>query len=499
MPITELKTDLAKKIRAETGENVFLCYQCVKCTSGCPLAEYFDLAPNQVIRAAQLGLEEVALNAKTPWLCAGCQTCTTRCPQGLDVAKVMDFMAHEALARGLPAQVPEAALFNKVFLRNVNILGRAYELGLIAEMNLRTGQPFKDVGMGVDMIRKGKIKLTPTFVRPPRHAKPVEPRPNQIGYYPGCSLHSMASEYDHSIRAVAEKLGLELVEPEGWVCCGSSPAHRIDPHLAVELPLKNMAVIKQMGLDEVTLPCAMCFNRFRAALYDIASDPALKAEMEAEIGYSFEDTVAARSLLDVLVNRIGLEQITRQVRQPLASLKIACYYGCLLTRPPKVTGDEHPEYPEAMDQLITAIGATPVAWGSKTACCGASLSITRTDIVLDLSARILADARAAGADAVVVACPLCHANLDGRQHQMSLTPHSGLTATPLPSPDKKRQERGEGTGVGGEVPVFYFTQLMALAFGLGEKAAALAKNMVDPRPLLREKGILLNDARPHPL
>src|SRR3970040_1575231 len=127
MTITELKTDLAEKIRSDTGENVFLCYQCVKCASGCPLAEYFDLAPNQVMRAAQLGQEDIALNAKKPGLWAGRQSCTTRCPQGLDVAKVMDFLASEALARGIPAKVPEIALFNKVFLRNVDILGRAYE------------------------------------------------------------------------------------------------------------------------------------------------------------------------------------------------------------------------------------------------------------------------------------------------------------------------------------------------------------------------------------
>jgi heterodisulfide reductase subunit B len=478
MAITELKTDLAERIRAETGENVFLCYQCVKCTSGCPLAEYFDLAPNQVMRVAQLGQDEMALNAKTPWLCAGCQTCTTRCPQGIDVARVMDFMAREATARGLPAKVPEAALFNKVFLRNVNILGRAYELGLMAEMNLRTGQPFKDAGMGLDMMRKGKIKLTPAFARTPKHAKPVEARSNRIAYYPGCSLHSLASEYDHSIHAVAGALGLELVEAEGWVCCGSSPAHRVDPHLAVELPLRNMAVIEQMGLDEVTLPCAMCFNRFRAALHDIASDPQLKAKMETEIGHRFDGAVAVKSLLDVVVNRVGLDRVAGLVKTPLAGLKVACYYGCLMTRPPKVTGAEQPEYPQDMDHLMSALGATPVDWSGKTTCCGASLSVTRTDIVLDLSARILADARAAGAEAVIVACPLCHANLDGRQHQMK-----------LPSP-AGRGAGGEGDMGDMNVPVFYFTQLMALALGLGERAAALSKNMVGPKPLLAAKGVL---------
>lgn len=475
MTITEMRTELARKIREETGENVFLCYQCVKCTSGCPLAEYFDLAPNQVLRAAQLGQDEIVLNARTPWLCAGCQTCTTRCPQGIDVARVMDFLAHEALARGLTPNVPEAALFNKVFLRNVNLLGRAYELGLLAELNLRTGQPFKDVGLGLAMIRKGKIRLTPEFARPPKRARPVAARPDQIAYYPGCSLHSLASEYDRSIRAVAEALGLELVEPEGWVCCGSSPAHRADPRLAIELPLKNLALIEQLGLGEVALPCAMCFNRFRAARHALTASPTLKAEMETTVGHRFAAGPAIRSLLDVMIQRVGLEQITRRVTNPLTGLKVACYYGCLLTRPPAVTGAAQVEYPQDMDQLMLALGATPVDWGGKTTCCGASLSITRTDIVLDLSARLLADARAYGADAVVVACPLCHANLDGRQRQMA----------PPPPPAGRSAANGDG----GEVPVFYFSQLMALAFGLGEKGAALSKNMVDPKPLLAEKGI----------
>ncbi len=468
MTITELKTDLAEKIRAETGENVYLCYQCVKCGSGCPLGEFADLTPNQVLRAAQLGLDEMALSARMPWLCAGCQTCTTRCPNGIDVARVMDFMVAEARARGIPPKVPEVALFNKVFLRNVNLLGRAYELGLVAEMNLRTLQPTKDLGMGMDMIRRSKIRLLPEFVRPPRRPKPVKPAANQMAYYPGCSLHSMASEYDHSIRAVSKTLGLELVEPEGWVCCGSSPAHRVDHKLATKLPLQNLALIEQMGLDEVTLPCAACFNRFKAAQHELEHHPELKDSLQQEIGYALQRSVAVRSLIDVMVNKVGLPAITAKTARPLAGLKVACYYGCLLTRPPAITGADSPEYPMEMDRLITSLGATVVDWGSKTSCCGASLSATRTEIALKLSGNILEDARAAGADVVVVACPLCHTNLDGRQHQI-------IQSRP---------------GAGPEMPVLYFTQLMALAFGLGEKAAALSKNMVNPRPVLRAKGVL---------
>ncbi len=182
---TELSTALAEQIREATGENVFLCYQCVKCTSGCPLAEHFDLAPNQVLRAAQLGMEDRLFESRTPWLCASCQTCTTRCPQGIDVARVMDFLVSEAMKRGVKPKVPEIALFQKVFLRDVDILGRSYELGLMAEMNLRTGHPFKDVDMGLEMFKRGKVRVVPEVVRR-RKPKAVaeKPRPErEVGYF----------------------------------------------------------------------------------------------------------------------------------------------------------------------------------------------------------------------------------------------------------------------------------------------------------------------------
>lgn len=455
---TTTKAGLAQTIQQEMDENVYLCYQCVKCTSGCPLAEYFDLAPNQVMRALQLGQDDLALNSRTIWLCAGCETCTTRCPQGLDIAGIMDQLKMEAAERGVEPKVREAALFNKVFLRDVNILGRTYELGLMAEMNLRTGQPFKDLPMGLEMIRKRKISFLPSFARPPRRVEPVEPADNRIGYYPGCSLHSTATEFDASTRAVCQALSLDLIEPEGWMCCGSSAAHKVDRSLATELPMRNLALLEQSGLDEVTLPCAACFSRFKMAVHDVERDPELKGEVDAAIGYEYQGSVAVRSLLDVITHRIGLDAVAENVKAPLEGLKVVDYYGCLLTRPPEVTGAENPEYPMEMDHLMTALGAKTLDWSYKTSCCGASLSVTNTDIALKLSRRILEDAQAVGADAVVVACPLCHMNLDARQHQMDLEE---------------------------PIPILYFTQLMALAFGLEPKAAALDKNLVDPRPVLQ--------------
>ena len=460
---TTLSTQLADRIQEATGENVFLCYQCIKCTSGCPLAEHFDLAPNQVLRAAQLGMEERLFNSRTPWLCASCQTCTTRCPQGIDVARVMDFLTAEALRRGIQPKVPDVALFHKVFLRDVDLLGRAYELGLMAEMNLRTGQPFKDLDLGLEMLRHGKLRVIPEFVRH-RAPKPKE-RPtraeNEIGYYPGCSLHSMAEEFDRSTRAVIEALGLKPVEPDGWVCCGSTPAHRVDERLATRLPLESLVLLEQEGLDEVALPCAACFNRFRSAVRHLRDDAELKADLEGEMGITYHDGVEVLSLLELIERRVGAEAVRARVTRPLQGLRVACYYGCLLTRPPSITGAEDAEYPMAMDRLMQSLGAEPVPWDVKVSCCGASLALTNLDIVLGMSRAILENARARGADVVAVACPLCHSNLDTRQAKMGL-------ADPM--------------------PVLYFTQLMAVAFDMAAQAA-LSRNLTDPRPVLEKRGI----------
>ena len=461
---TTLSIHLAERIREETGENVFLCYQCVKCTSGCPLAEYFDLAPNQVLRAAQLGMEDRLFDSRTPWLCASCQTCTTRCPQGVDVARVMDFLVAEARRRGIEPKVPDVALFHKVFLRDVDVLGRAYELGLMAEMNLRTGHPFHDLDLGLDMLRHGKIRVVPEFVlrRSPHGAAPA-PRPeNEIGYFPGCSLHSMAAEYDRSTRSVLEALGLRPVEPDGWVCCGSTPAHRVDERLATRLPLESLILLEREGLDEVALPCAACFNRFRAAARTLHEDEQLQHSLEDDLGTTYAGSVQVLSLLDLIESRVGLEAVRSHVTRPLEGLRVACYYGCLLTRPPAVTGAEDAEYPMAMDRVIQALGGEPVPWDSKVACCGASLSITNIDIVLAMSRAILENARQRGADVVAVACPLCHSNLDARQKRMELE-----------SP----------------IPVLYFTQLMAVALGMPNQAA-LGRNLIDPRPVLDARGVV---------
>jgi heterodisulfide reductase subunit B len=461
-PMT-FSTNLAQRIQDELGENVYLCYQCVKCTSGCPLGEYFDWQPNQIMRALQLGQEDIALESKTPWLCAACQTCTTRCPQGLDINAIMEFLTREALARGYKPQVPEVQVFNQAFMREVRLWGRAYELGLMAEMKLRSGDLTSDLDLGMKMLRKRKLPFLPSLGRPPSKVRPVPGAAQALAYYPGCSLHSTASEFNQSAHAVCEALDIELIEPQGWVCCGSSAAHRADIYQAVRLPMENLSIIEQSGFQEVTMPCAACFNRHQAALYEIREHPEHRQAVEDELGYAYQDSVRVSTLIDAILDRVGMVGVSEKVDKPLGGLKVVCYYGCLLTRPPRVTGAEHPENPMGMDKLMSALGAEVIDWSYKTVCCGAAHSLTRPDIVLKLSGNLINHAREAGAQAMAIACPLCHTNLDARQFQM---------------------------GLDEPMPVLYFTQLMALALGLPEKQAALDKNLIDPRPLLRSKGLL---------
>ena len=457
-----MNADLAQRVLSEVGQNVYLCYQCVKCTSGCPVAEFFDWQPNQIMRALQLGDADIALRSETPWLCASCQTCTTRCPQGLDVTAIMEFLTREALAQGVKPAVPAVATFNRAFMREVRLWRRAYELGLMAEMKLRTGRLTQDVDLGLRMFRKRKMPILPHPATRPRRPKPVPGAARAVAYYPGCSLHSTATEFDVSARAVAGALDLELIEPKGWACCGGSAAHRADPEAGQRLPLENLALIEQSGFSEVTMPCAACFNRHKTAQSEARHDQADRAANSSASGDPGPAGVRVSTFIETITRHVGPQVLARKVKRPLIGLRAVCYYGCLLTRPPQVTEAEHPDNPTDMDQLMVAVGIDVLDWSYKTACCGAAHSITRPDIVLRLSGNLVEQARAAGAEVIVVACPLCHLNLDARQFQMGI-------AEPL--------------------PVLYFTQLMALALGLPDEAA-LHKNLVDPRPLMREKGFL---------
>jgi heterodisulfide reductase subunit B len=275
-------------------------------------------------------------------------------------------------------------------------------------------------------------------------------------------LHSTGAEFDHSTKAVCKELGIELVEPEGWVCCGSSPAHHADHTLAAAFPIKNLSLIEKSGLKQVAAPCSSCYSRFKIAAHAVEADEPLAQAVEEKIGYRYQNSVEVLHILDAVLTLSSLDKITAQVRQPLRGLRVACYYGCLYSRPPGITGADHPEYPMTMDRLLRALGAEPLDWNGKTDCCGGSVVFSQVEPALALARQVLEDARAHGADVIACVCPLCESNLDARQVQIK--------------------------DLGFQMPILYATQLMALAFGLDEKAMLLGKCIVDPRPMLRDKG-----------
>ena len=278
-----------------------------------------------------------------------------------------------------------------------------------------------------------------------------------LAYYPGCSLHGTSGEFDASFKATARALDLTLLEIPGWECCGNTAAHSINRLLSTALPVNELAKVEQdMKLDAVAVPCAACYSRFKTGAHEVAEDAETAADVRAVVGRPYNGGVTVQNLIDVYHDAVGLEALKAKVTRPFRGLKVACYYGCLLTRPPKVTLADDPEYPMHMDEVVEALGCEPVQWNYKTDCCGASLALTEQDIVDDLVARIITDAHACGAEAIAVACPLCQVNLDGRQLEI-VKKH----------PDWRH------------MPVVFLSQMVGRAIGIDDKTLGLKKHLVD--------------------
>jgi heterodisulfide reductase subunit B len=221
-----------------------------------------------------------------------------------------------------------------------------------------------------------------------------------------------------------------------------------------------MATIERMGMTKVTSPCSNCFFRLKAAEFEGVQDDKVLQKVEEYTDHKYQGTVGVQHFVDTIMEHVAPADISSKVKRPLDGLTVACYYGCLITRPAKVTGAENPEYPMKMDYLLQSLGAETVDWSFKTDCCGGSLSVTQTEVALKMSTEVLGNARDCGAEAVITMCPMCHMNLDARQEDMKLD---------------------------FDMPIFHSTQLTTLALGLDVEECHLDKNLVDPFPLLNSK------------
>lgn len=274
----------------------------------------------------------------------------------------------------------------------------------------------------------------------------------KIGFYPGCSLEGSSREYNESLEAIAELLEFELAQVPDWNCCGASAAHNLNQLLALALPARTLALAERAGFDELLVPCSACYTRLALARHELLKDEQLRERVTDLIELDYVGSTKVLSVVELLTR--FAPHIRTKIVQPFAR-RVACYYGCYLTRPGSVACCKRAEDPMELDDICKAAGASPVDWAFKVECCGAGLSVSRTDSVAELSARIMRDAADRGAEAVVVACPMCHTNLDLRR----------------PAIEKVAGRKFD-------IPVLYISQVVGLALGLNERQLGLHRHHV---------------------
>ena len=281
----------------------------------------------------------------------------------------------------------------------------------------------------------------------------------EFSYYPGCSLKGSAQELDESFRNCSEKIGVVLTEIPDWTCCGASSAHMVDAYLETALPARDLLTAERMGKD-VVAPCAGCHVRMRAASQHILKDPELQRQ------FPFKGEIDVISGMDMFHKPELLKLIKDKKSRPLEGLRVVPYYGCLAVRPVEVVEPENSENPTQMDDILTALGAEVLSWPYKTDCCGGSLALTKTEMVVKLSRKLIDMALTVGADVMVTMCPMCQANLDTRQADIS-----------------------KASGKAYQMPVMYLTELIGVAFNDPKTKSWFERHIVSPVPALAKRGL----------
>lgn len=282
----------------------------------------------------------------------------------------------------------------------------------------------------------------------------------KVTYYPGCSLEGTARDYADSIHGVCTDLGLELQDVPDWNCCGATAAHSVNHKASIELAGRNLRLAAEVANPDMVVPCPLCFNRLKTAASALQEEDA-----EYAVGYD-EKTPKVWDLANFFAGSEMLARIKASARKPLNGMKVVCYYGCMASRPPRVTESQDHENPQSLDKIVKALGGTPLPWPYKTDCCGASLMISRPDMGTRMVSKLYDMAKRVGAKAIVVSCQMCQSNLDLYQ-------------------DRIAKETGQRYGL----PVIYFTELIGIAMVNPDARSWLSRHFVDAAPVLREYGL----------
>jgi len=272
--------------------------------------------------------------------------------------------------------------------------------------------------------------------------------------YPGCSLTGSARDYNESVFALAEAFGMELVQVPDWNCCGATAAHNMNKELSIALPARILALAEKNDLSEIVVPCAACYSRLVVTQHELRKKPELRNRIREVLDMDYSGTSVILNVIEWIDKYIA-QDLDNRVVSPF-NHKVACYYGCLLVRPDKVLNYDRAEDPLSMDVVMSKIGAAPIEYPFKTECCGAGLSISRTDTVSRLSGKIIEDAEYRGAEAIIVACPMCHSNLDMRRNDINRFWNKDF-----------------------RIPVIFVTQAIGLAIGLSGTKVGLHRHFVE--------------------
>jgi len=281
----------------------------------------------------------------------------------------------------------------------------------------------------------------------------------RLPYFPGCTLHSKAQNFDASARAAGEALEIHFDELPDWTCCGATFSMPADSAMGLAAPTRILAAAREAG--KLLTLCSFCYNTLKRTNHVILTDPERRTKVTNFIEQEYDGSVRTVHLLEVLRDEIGFEALAKRVVRTLAGLKVAPYYGCLLLRPAEEVAFDDPERPTILEHCLRSLGCTVVDFPHKTECCGSFVSVSDRHAAAECSARILETAAGLGAELLAVSCPLCQYNLDRNQGEL-------------------RAARRRFAGL----PVVYFSQLLALALGCDESCLHLDQHAVDPRPRL---------------
>ncbi len=279
--------------------------------------------------------------------------------------------------------------------------------------------------------------------------------PKKLSYFPGCSLATTAKENNQSLINFCASLGIELVELEDWNCCGSSSAHSINSDLAFNLAAGNLALAPEKR--PLLVACPSCTLRLSQAQLHLQQEKEKRKAYEKEWHRPVDDNLEILQFFELLdrINRAGM---LRDKRGALKGLKFVPYYGCMLAQPPEM--HRRKNFHGIMERVLSSLGAEPVSWAYPSRCCGTFLSVVRPDVVTPMVNEIVNGAKKVKADCMVTACAMCHLNLEVRCNLKE------------------------------QVPILHFSEILSLAMGEVKKNNWFARHLVDPRPVLKSKGLL---------